>query len=106
MLVSGDAILASYRILDLPLVWPSSWASQPSYASSATLSCPGTQALQVCMARLRDFVRLSSRVSASLGPPFDGFHHSVSSQTLNEDSAPSAALAELVMTSSVPSGDL
>src|SRR5689334_9415765 len=89
--VSGGAIRASYRI-DASRDRPSSWATQASNVASATDSWPGTQAFDVSRSRDPDFARLSDKVAASSGPPFAGFQCSVSSATMNELSAPSAAV--------------
>ena len=62
--------------------------------------------MQVSSIREPLFVRLSRKVAARSGPPLLGFQCSVSSATMKLASAPSAAVVEDVMISSVPSGAL
>ena len=65
---------------------------------------PGTHALEVSNIREPDLARLSAKVRDNSGPPFDGFQCSVSSAITNDASAPSAAVDDDVITSSLPSG--
>jgi hypothetical protein len=102
MSTSAGAIRESYNMRARPRVRPSCCAWKALKVVSATDPMSGSHAFAVSIAREPDFARFRSSVCARSWPPDVGVQCSVSSITANVTSAPSAADADEVMTSSCP----